>query len=215
MGRLRKKPWADEYLANSLFVINEPSSYNGIWKNEYFKNENEIWVEIGMGKGGFTIKQAINNPNVNILGVEKYPSVQVIPLKNVEESNVSNLKFVSGDAIHINEWFNDGEVDKIFINFPDPWPKERHAKRRLLYKDFLNNFYNVLKPGGWIEFKTDQNPLFDFALEQANEHTKFLVQDVTRNLHKDNKEVIMTEYEKKFSSQGNKINFMKMLKEDK
>lgn len=212
MGRLRKKPWADDYLAESKITVTEPKKYINKWNTDVFEKEQPLWVEIGMGKGGFTLKQAEANPLINLLGVEKYPSVQVIPVKQAEENPSGNLRFISGDAAEITEWFEEESLDKIFINFPDPWPKASHAKRRLLFHTFLNDYYKLLKPGMHIEFKTDQLPLFEFALEQADEKTKFSIRNENRDLHASNPDVITTEYEKKFSSRGNKIYYVEFVK---
>ncbi len=210
MGRLRFKPWALEYLEDSKIVTTEPKQFKNKWQT-FFKKEQPIWIEIGMGKGGFTFRQAEINKNINLIGIEKYPSVQVIPVKKTEEAEIDNLKFISGDASEIKEWFDDDSIDKIFINFPDPWPKERHAKRRLLFRDFLNKYYDILSKNGCIEFKTDQLPLFEFALEEI-EKTKFSISDEIRDLHKNSENIIKTEYENKFSSMGNKIYYVKFIK---
>ncbi len=208
MGRLRYKPWALEYLENSKIVITDPIEYK--WST-LFKKKQDLWLEIGMGKGRFTIEQSKVNEDKNILGIEKFPSVQVVPVKIVEEKEIDNLKFVSGDASRIDEWFDKGTIDKIFINFPDPWPKERHSKRRLLSINFLNKYYEILKKDSYIEFKTDQLSLFEFALEEVKK-TKFKIKNEIRDLHKENKDIIMTEYEKKFSKMGNKIYYVEFIK---
>ncbi len=213
MGRLRKKPWADEYLKKSKVTITNPNNFKDKWSKKVFKNDNPIWIEIGMGKGGFTLKQSEVNLNINILGIEKYSSVQIIPIKKYEENPKNNLRFISGDASDILEWFGKESIDKIFINFPDPWPKEKHSKRRLVFHKFLNDYYKILKKGGWIEFKTDQLPLFEFSLEEAFEKTKFIIKNEIRNLHSTKPEVIKTEYEKKFSELGNPIYYVEFFKE--
>lgn len=212
MGRLRKKPWAEDYLNESKITFTEPELLKGKWRKE-FGNDNPIWLEIGMGKGGFTLSQSDANKDKNILGIEKFPSVQVMPVKKVEEDPRENLKFISGDATAITDWFEEESIDKIFINFPDPWPKASHAKRRLLFHTFLNDYFKILKKGSWIEFKTDQLPLFEFALEQVNEKTKFTIKNETRNLHADNPNVIKTEYETRFSNMGNPIYYVELHKD--
>ena len=211
MGRLRFKPWALDYLIESKIAITNPEEYKDKWNN-IFHNDNPIWIEIGMGKGSFTIKKAELNPNFNIIGIEKFPSVQVIPVQRVEENKLENLKFISGDAINISQWFNKDTLDKIFLNFSDPWPKASHSKRRLVFHTFLNSYYDLLKPGGTVEFKTDQLPLFEFAIEQANEKTKFFIKNEIRDLHKNKENVIKTEYEEKFSNLGNKIYYLELQK---
>ncbi len=216
MGRLRMDRESLPYLEKSEISFTNPKEFKGKWNSEVYKNEKPLWIEIGMGKGEFTLEKAKQNPDINFMGIEKYPTVQQIPVKKAEEEVIDNLKFISGDASEILEWFDEGSIDKIFINFPDPWPKERHAKRRLVYHTFLNDFYKLLKDKGVIEFKTDQLPLFEFSIEQANEETKFTVVNETRNLHslpaEENPSPIKTGYEKKFSALGNEINYVEFHK---
>ena len=211
MGRLRKKPWADAYLKKSKIVFLHPKKNIKKW-NKKFKNTNPIWIELGIGKGMFTIDKAQSNKNINILGIEKFPSVLVTPVKKAEILNLSNLKFISSDAADIENWFLENSIDKIFINFPDPWPKKSHAKRRLLYFKFLNQYYKILKSNSKIEFKTDQLPLFEFTLEEIREKTNFKIKNISWDLHKEKKNISMTEYETKFSSQGNKIYYAEFQK---
>lgn len=206
MGRLRKKPWAEEYLKKSNNVVNNPELYKNTWKNGVFKNENPIWIEIGIGKGQFIIQQAMKNENVNFIGIEKYPSIQVIPIKKTLERKINNLKFINGDVKNINDWFDNKIIDKIFINFPDPWPKKKHEKRRLLFNTFLNSYYLILKNDSFIEFKTDQIDLFNFAIEQIKMENKFLIKNAVYDLHKNaNFNTIRTEYETKFIEKNKKI----------
>lgn len=216
MGRLRMNRDALPYLKETKIVFLDPHYSNDEWRTNVFQNNNELWIEIGMGKGDFTIENALANPNINFIGIEKYPTVQQIPVKRTEELKISNLKFISGDVVDIQEWFEEESVDKIFINFPDPWPKEKHAKRRLVFNIFLNSYYRILRPGGSIEFKTDQIDLFEFALEEAKNFTKFKILNVTRNLHslplEKNPSPIKTGYEIKFSALGNEINFVEFHK---
>ncbi len=216
MGRLRIDRDALPYLEKCEISFTDPKEYKGKWNSDVYKNEKPLWIEIGMGKGEFTLEKSKQHPEVNFIGIEKYPTVQQIPVKKAEEEIIENLKFISGDAAEILEWFDEGSIDKVFINFPDPWPKERHAKRRLVFHSFLNDFYKLLKPGGIIEFKTDQVLLFDFSLEQAEEFTKFKIVNETRNLHalpiEENPSPIKTGYEKKFSALGNEINFVEFHK---
>ncbi len=216
MGRLRMDREALPFLEKEEVSYTNPKEFIGKWNKEVFNNEKPLWIEIGMGKGEFTLKKSQAHPEVNFIGIEKYPTVQQIPVKKSLEIEIGNLKFISGDANEILEWFEEESIDKIFINFPDPWPKERHDKRRLVYHTFLNDYYKLLKPGGIIEFKTDQLPLFEFSLEQAIEKTKFKIVNETRNLHslkdEDNPSPIKTGYEKKFSALGNEINYVEFHK---
>ena len=195
MGRLRKKPWAAEYLNKSKIVETQPNKMKDKWSIKKFPKNQPLWIEIGMGKGDFANKQAEINPDVNIIGIEKYSSVQIIPVKKSEQKTKDNLRFISGDAAEILQWFNEKSLDKIFINFPDPWPKKRHEKRRLLFHTFLNDYYKLLKPGMYIEFKTDQLSLFEFAIKQVKEKTKFIIKNENRDLHKKNSNIITTEYD--------------------
>ena len=212
MGRLRKKPWAEDYLEESSIVITDPINKKEEWNKSLFKKKQEIWIEIGMGKGGHTLELAKQNTNKNIIGIEIFPSVQVIPVKKAEELKLENLLFISGDASNIDEWFKKESIEKIFINFPDPWPKERHAKRRLLFHKFLERYYSILKKDSIIEFKTDQLPLFEFSIDEATNKSKFKIENISRDLHNEGRSIIFTEYEKKFSSMGNKIYYLNLIK---
>lgn len=216
MGRLRMDRDSLPYLENNESTITEPKNFKGKWNTEVFKNDKELWIEIGMGKGEFTLQKPVAHPDINFIGIEKYPTVQQIPVKKNDELKIENLRFISGDAAEILEWFEEGTIDRIFVNFPDPWPKERHAKRRLVHHSFLNDYYKLLKVGGLIEFKTDQTVLFDFSLEQAEESTKFTIENVTRDLHslplEENPSPIKTGYEKKFSELGNIISYVEFHK---
>ncbi len=219
--RLRNIPEAKEIVAGSSFVVHDPESRKGNWK----KDGRPLMIEIGMGKGKFIIEQAQRHPETDFLGIERYESVLFracnqmagIPVRHPgdpksEETEPfiapQNLKFLSMDARLLPDVFGAGEVDKIYLNFSDPWPKARHAKRRLTYRDFLKLYEQVLKVGGMVEFKTDNRPLFDFSVDEFREYPGFELQSVSYDLHHDPelmKDNIMTEYEKKFSALGNKI----------
>lgn len=205
--RLKHVKGAEEYIENSVHVVQEYKEQKGKWKS-FFGNENPIHIEIGMGKGQFMMELAARNPQINYIGIEKFSSVLIRAVQKKEELELPNLIFILMDATEINEVFDEQEVDKIYLNFSDPWPKERHAKRRLPSRQFLQRFKLILKDDGVIEFKTDNNDLFDFALEEI-EPGGFVAAAVTRDLHNDekmNEGNIMTEYEEKFSSRGNNIN---------
>ena len=209
--RLRNIPGADDVIEKSHYVIKNPESCKGKM-NENFEKDQPLRVEIGMGKGRFIIEQAKQNPDKNFIGIEMYSSVLLRAVQKLmameEEGEVlPNLKLILFDAKKITEIFDTEEVDLIFLNFSDPWPKDRHAKRRLPSKEFLNRYDQILKKDGTIEFKTDNRKLFDFAVEQLDESV-FHALAVTYDLHHDealNKGNIMTEYEEKFSSMGNPI----------
>ncbi len=207
--RLRNVPGSDETIENSNKAYTNPEDYKGSWKN-VFGNDNEIHIEIGMGKGQFLTQMAERNPNINYIGIEKYSSVLVRALEKLEDNELDNIRFIRMDAENIENVFEQGEVDKIYLNFSDPWPKDRHAKRRLTSHRFLDRYNNVLKKDGVVEFKTDNDLLFEFSLEQAPE-AGWNIDAFTWDLHNDaelNEGNVMTEYETKFSSMGNKIHKM-------
>lgn len=204
--RLRNIQGARDAIADSPLVIHEPEKAKGNWK-EIFGNDNPVRIEIGMGKGKFIHELAGKNPDVNYVGIEKYSSVLLRALQKMEAEPRENLLFIRMEAEEIAEVFADGEVDRIYLNFSDPWPKDRHAKRRLPSREFLARYDRILKKDGVLEFKTDNRELFDFALEElapAGWEAVF----VTRDLHHDEKKMetnVMTEYEEKFSLKGNPI----------
>ena len=207
--RLRNIPGARDVIAESPYVIHDEESMKGKWR-EYFNNDNPIHIEIGMGKGTYIIESAKRNPDINYIGIEKYSSVLLRALeKREEESDLNNLIFIRMDAEYIENVFEKDEIDNIFLNFSDPWPKERTAKRRLTSDRFLKRYTNIMKKSGRVTFKTDNIDLFNYSVETAKEcNWNILVE--TRDLHKSeyNEGNIMTEYEKKFSQLGNKINMM-------
>ena len=204
--RLRNIPGARETIAESQWIVQDPAAYRGKWK-ERFGNDHPIHLEIGTGKGKFINQLAVENPGINYVGIEKYSSVLIRALDKLDESEAQNLLFIRGDAELICEYFGEGEVDRIYLNFSDPWPKDRHAKRRLPSKEFLRRFAQILKKDGTIEFKTDNRALFDFAVDEV-EAGGFKILQITYDLHSDpvmNEGNIMTEYEERFSKKGNPI----------
>lgn len=204
--RLKHVKGAEEYIASSKYVVQDYKDHKGKWK-ELFENDKPIHIEIGMGKGQFIMELASRNPDINYVGIEKYSSVLIRAVQKKEELDLPNLTFVLMDATGITEVFDNGEVEKIYLNFSDPWPKDRHAKRRLPSRQFLQRFSQILSDEGDIEFKTDNTDLFEFALEEI-EPGGFELLKVTHDLHRDeemSKGNIMTEYEEKFSKLGNKI----------
>lgn len=205
--RLKNVPGSREAIEESEFAIDFPKELKGKWKKERFGNDNPVHIEVGMGKGKFITELAKLNPNINYIGIEKYSSVLIRAIQKMEEEPLSNLCFIRMDAEEIEEVFDKGEVDRIYLNFSDPWPKDRHAKRRLPSRQFLNRFDNILSKDGVIEFKTDNRDLFDFALEEVPFAGWNLVKK-TFDLHNDEemcKGNICTEYEEKFSALGNPI----------
>ena len=209
--RLRNIPGAKDAIENSKYVVHDVKEKKGKW-TEVFGNENPVYVEVGMGKGRFIMDMAALYPDINFIGIEMYDSVLLRALQKMEEKENSgqilkNLFFIRMDARELPLVFAKGEVKKIYLNFSDPWPKERHAKRRLTSRQFLQRYEQILPQEGVIEFKTDNRELFEFSLEEVKEAGWELL-DYTFDLHHDdkmNKGNVMTEYEEKFSSQGNPI----------
>lgn len=203
--RLRNVKGSRETIAVSEFVIQDEESMKGKWR-EKFGNDNPIHIEIGMGKGKFIIQLAKENPNINYIGVEKFSSVLVRAIEKQTEEQLPNLFFIRMEAEYIGNVFEKGEVDYIYLNFSDPWPKDRHAKRRLTSVQFLERYKGILADGGGITFKTDNRPLFDFSLEQIDE-AGWVKDNVTFDLHNSPyvEGNVMTEYEQKFSEMGNPI----------
>ena len=204
--RLRNIPGARETIAESQWIVQDPALCRGKWK-ERFGNEHPVHLEIGTGKGKFINQLAAENPDINYVGIEKYSSVLIRALDKLDESQIGNLLFIRGDAELICEYFGEGEVEKIYLNFSDPWPKDRHAKRRLPSKEYLRRFAQILTEDGTIEFKTDNRALFDFAVDEV-EAGGFKILQITYDLHSDpvmNEGNIMTEYEERFSAKGNPI----------
>ncbi len=206
--RLRNITGSREVIAESPYVVEEEilEQCPGTWK-DIFQNENPIRIEIGMGKGKFIHTMAKEHPEVNYVGIEKYSSVLLRAIQKMEQEELPNLKFIRMDAEDIDKVFAPGEVDRIYLNFSDPWPKDRHAKRRLPSRQFLARYNVILKKDGFLEFKTDNRALFDFALEEL-EPAGWKAEVVTYDLHQDEKLMqgnIMTEYEEKFSGMGNPI----------
>lgn len=204
--RLRNITGSREMIADSIYVIHNPEEHKGSVK-ELFGNDNPLHIEIGMGKGRFIMELAALHPEINYIGIEKYSSVLLRAIQKMELNELPNLKFIRMDAEDIVEVFDKEEVDKIYLNFSDPWPKDRHAKRRLSSKEFLARYDVILKKEGRLEFKTDNKDLFDFALEQLP-LAGWEAERVTFDLHHDEEMIqgnIMTEYEEKFSALGNPI----------
>lgn len=204
--RLKNVKGSKEYIDGSSYVVHDYKEMKGKWKT-LFGNDNPIRVEIGMGKGRFIMDMAEANPDINFIGIEKFSSVLIRAIQKEEERELKNVLFVRMDAEEVTETFEKGEIDRIYLNFSDPWPKDRHAKRRLESRQFLARYDQILKKDGIIEFKTDNRPLFDFALEEVPE-AGWKIDECTFDLHKDARLCegnIMTEYEEKFSQAGNPI----------
>lgn len=210
--RRRNVKNAKARIANHLdLVIANPENLKGKWQ-ELFSNNNPIYLEIGMGKGKFLLEQALKNPQFNYIGLEKFESVIVQAVEKIAPLNLTNIKLINGDAEKLNEYFAEKEIKKIYLNFSDPWPKGRHAKRRLTYHTFLERYEKILD--GDIEMKTDNQALFEYSLQSFNNyHWQFL--DLSLDLHHrlSDEVIITTEYEDKFIQNGKQIYFIKVKKE--
>ena len=201
--RLKNVKGANDIIIKGLYYIDNPSIYKGKW-NKLFNNNNPLYIELGMGKGDFIINNALKYPNINFIGIEKYDSVIVRAIQKSNELELNNLKLLRLDVININDVF-DKEIDKIYLNFSDPWPKERHAKRRLTSNIFLDKYSKIFKNDYIIEMKTDNINLFDYSIESLSNYGYDILY-LTNDLHNENIDNIETEYEHKFSSKGVKIN---------
>ena len=204
--RLRNIPGAEEAILNSPYCVKEPEGQRGSWQSR-FPSSQPLHIEIGMGKGRFIMDMAAEHPQVNYLGIERYSSVLLRAMQKMELLPLPNLKFICMDAADLENVFDTNEVSRIYLNFSDPWPKDRHAKRRLTSRQFFARYDQILAAEGSVEFKTDNQALFDFSLQEIQE-AGWHVDAFTRDLHHDKvlcEGNIMTEYEEKFSSKGNPI----------
>lgn len=208
--RLRNVRGSQERILENPYTIQTDGAngdeYKGLWHKNIFHNDFPIHIEIGMGKGQFITTLAKANPDINYIGIEKYSSVLVRALDKREELETNNLIFMRMDAEDITSYFASNEIAKIYLNFSDPWPKDRHAKRRLTSINFLDYYDKILQPDGLLQFKTDNRPLFDFSLEQLDA-AGWIQDEVTFDLHEKGPAPnnIMTEYEEKFYNLGNPI----------
>lgn len=203
--RLRNVKNKELIIDSCDILIKDPASFKGKWLS-LFDNTNPIYIEIGMGKGDFIIENAKKYPNINFIGIEKYDSVIVRAIEKLPES-INNLKFVRMDARNIEEIF-DREIDRIYLNFSDPWPKDRHARRRLTSKEFLDRYENLFKNQKEIHQKTDNRCLFEFSI-QSLVNNDYKIEDISLDLHNSNRDnIIMSEYEKKFVKNNNTIYYL-------
>lgn len=204
--RLRNIPGAKEEMLVNPYVVREPEGKKGLWKQEVFGNSHPLYVEIGCGKGRFLTEMAENHPETNFLGIEKFSSVLLRALQKRALMTEDNLYYLRFDAEGLTEIFGPGEVDRIYLNFSDPWPKDRHWKRRLTSTEYLKRYDTVLAPGGIIEFKTDNEGLFDFSVESAKEagwEITVLTRDLYRSAYAEGN--VQTEYEERFAILGKPI----------
>lgn len=206
--RLRNIRGSKEIIGASRWVVQDPETYKGRW-TEVFGNDKPLAIEVGMGKGRFLMDMAAAHPDTNFVGIEMYDSVLLRAVQKADalQEPPQNFRFIRMDARRLAEVFARGEVGRIYLNFSDPWPKDRHAKRRLTSREFLERYEQILLPGSSVEFKTDNRELFEFSLEEIREKG-WILDGCTYDLHRDaqmNEGNIMTEYEEKFSSLGNPI----------
>jgi tRNA (guanine-N(7)-)-methyltransferase len=206
--RLRNLKNKSEIINNSEYVVKDPEKYIGKW-NSLFDNSNPIYIEIGMGKGKFIVENAINNPNINYIGIEKVDNVLARALPNIPVG-LNNLKILRLNAQEIDLCFNK-EVDLVYLNFSDPWPKSRHADRRLTSKIFLEKYDKIFKGGPSIQLRTDNYNLFRYSIESLSQYGYGLY-DVSFDLHNEAADLITTEYEDKFVSNGDNIYYLHAIK---
>ena len=207
--RLRNLKNKDELLNNCPYLITDPFKFKGNWK-KVFGNDNPIHIEIGMGKGDFIKNMALAFPKINFIGIEKFDGVVARAINNINNNIPSNLVIIKIDAIKLPDIF-DKEIDCIYLNFSDPWPKKRQIKRRLTSPDYLNAYENLFRHNKVIVQKTDNIDLYAYSIVSLNEHGYKIV-DASLDLHKKDIFNVMTEYEKKFSENGVKINYLKAIK---
>ncbi len=203
--RLRHIPGAEQRIEESVHVVREPELCRGRWA-EVFGNGNPVYMEIGMGKGRFLMELAAANPEINYVGVERYSSVLLKAIQKQEELLLPNVRFLREDALELPQMFGPGEVKRIYLNFSDPWPKDRHAKRRLTSPRFMEVYSQILAEDGSVEFKTDNAELFAYSLESIPSAGWRVVME-THDLHHSRyaEGNVMTEYEEKFAAKGNPI----------
>ncbi|SFD61868.1 tRNA (guanine-N(7)-)-methyltransferase [Lentibacillus persicus] len=203
--RQRHKPWADDFLKNNTqLVIPDAASKKGEW-GQLFGNDNPIHLEIGTGKGQFITGMAEQHPDINFIGIELAKSIIVMAGSKVKASEQDNVLLIHGDAAGLNELFAENEISVIYLNFSDPWPKKRHAKRRLTFHTFLEQYQSILHPEGEIVLKTDNQGLFEYSLVSFSQFGLEL-REVNLDLHNEEDPLnIMTEYEEKFSAKGQRI----------
>ena len=198
--RLRNYKEAKDIINNSKYIIENPEIYIGKYK-ELFNNDNKISIEIGMGKGNFIINNALKYPDINFIGIEKFDSVIARAIDKIGDRNIPNLKLIRMDATEINNVFSN-EINTIYLNFSDPWPKKRHSKRRLTHNEFLKKYDKVFKERNNIIIKTDNRKLFEFSIIELVNYG-YKINDISLDLYNDDiKDNISTEYEAKFSNKG-------------
>ena len=203
--RMRKRANLDARMERcAAFLIEEPDRLRGGWQKA-FPGHARLYLELGCGKGRFTAETAASMPDTLYIALEKVPDAMILAMEKVDRRGLENVRFIDADAKLLRTMFADGEVDRVYINFCDPWPKSRDAKLRLTAQSFLRQYADVLKEGGQIHFKTDNTPLFDWSIEQLRDEG-WQLSEVTHDLHENGPIGVMTDYEAKFYEQGMKIN---------
>ncbi|MDO1605620.1 tRNA (guanosine(46)-N7)-methyltransferase TrmB [Lactobacillus sp. YT155] len=208
--RLRNKPWAKELIeANPQLIMTDPTDMINKWQSRFEKNQ-PIALEIGSGKGQFIIGMAQKYPDINFIGMEVQEAAIVLILQKQLELKLPNLQLLLANGRNLSEYFGEGEVDKLYLNFSDPWPKTRHEKRRLTYQSFLQQYQQVVKEKGFLQFKTDNQGLFEYSLTSLNNYgMKF--DQVSLDLHSNDElmvDNVETEYEQKFTKKGQRIYYL-------
>ena len=206
--RLRKRPWVkEEFEQYTSFTVIEPGDWKGKW-NTLFDNSRPIHVEFGTGRGNFITTLAKNNPGVNYIAVEQKQEVLIQGVRRAVELGLTNIRFILGNVNDILDFFDQNEIERIYLNFVDPWPKKRHAKRRLTHTNYLKMYQQILSQNGQIHFKTDNEILFEFSLNEFSNEASYQLHNISLNLYRNSEDVdkhVQTEYEKKFMAQGKPI----------
>ncbi|HEC2159358.1 TPA: tRNA (guanosine(46)-N7)-methyltransferase TrmB [Staphylococcus delphini] len=202
--RMRNKPWAESYLTEHNDIV-DLEGIHAHQVSEWFEQQQPIHIEVGSGMGKFITTLAQQNPHINYVAIERDKNVMIRVLDKVRELNLTNIKLLCNDAVILTDYFRQGEVDRIYLNFSDPWPKKRHAKRRLTYRSFLALYQQILREDGELHFKTDNRGLFAYSLESMSQFGMYFTK-INLNLHQeDDGENIPTEYEHKFAEKGSRI----------
>jgi tRNA (guanine-N7-)-methyltransferase len=207
MARIRGTQKALELLAQmTTWIVDEPERYRGQWRTSFFQNDHPLHIELGTGRGGFLLALAQREKETNFIGIERFAPVLAKAAKHAEETGASNVAFLHEDVARLPAFFSVGEVDRIYINFVDPWPKKRHAKRRLTHTNYLRLYKQILREGGSIVLKTDNEQLFEFSLNEFAEN-RFQLRGITFDLHHSEFAAgnVITEYERRFIEQGKQI----------
>ncbi|UXS22674.1 tRNA (guanosine(46)-N7)-methyltransferase TrmB [Staphylococcus delphini] len=202
--RMRNKPWAESYLTEHNDIV-DLEGVHAHEVSEWFEQQQPIHIEVGSGMGKFITTLAQQNPHINYVAIERDKNVMIRVLDKVRELNLTNIKLLCNDAVILTDYFRQGEVDRIYLNFSDPWPKKRHAKRRLTYRSFLALYQQILREDGELHFKTDNRGLFAYSLESMSQFGMYFTK-INLNLHQeDDGDNIPTEYEHKFAEKGSRI----------